>query len=116
MRNEHFESDPTQPSGARAFPRLASISDQAIADFCSAVEFAVHHHPITRGELADLRQALRALAREAHTAHLQPEVLLLGVRQIWSQICGNLADPDMHDADWDLVVRECLDAYEAERP
>ena len=115
MRNEHFESDPAQPSGARAFPRLASISDDAIADFCSAVEFAVHHHQITRGELADLRRALRALAREAHTAHLQPEVLLLGVRQVWSHMCGP-SERDMHDADWDLVVRECLDAYELERP
>src|SRR5687768_4230681 len=105
MARENFDSPHHHPGpGARtgdahAFTRLSAVSHQAVADFCAAIEFAVHRDPATTGELAELRKALRAIAREAHAAHMLPEQMLMGLRDVWSKVCGRVPDPDSNDSE-----------------
>ena len=117
MTRDHFEENAVPHTGhTREFPLLSAISQQALSEFCAALEFAVHNDAITEGELQTLRKTLLRIAREAHASHMLPEQLLIGLRQAWLRVCGRTPGPDMYDASWHLVVDECLAAYEVARP
>ena len=116
MNHDHLENALPHPNRGRSLRLASSVSAQSIAEFCASLEFAVHNQAITEGERRSLRKALSQIAREAHAAHMLPEHLLIGLREVWSAVCGHTPGPDMYDAAWHLVVDECLKAYEAARP
>lgn len=106
-----------EPDRSHLQPRTAidGIALPHVNRFCDAIEFAALRDLPTDGELGELRDVLREIARHAHQQQQQPERGLLSLRKAWACVCQVGRPPDMHDPSWHVIVREWLDAYEFER-
>ena len=94
---------------------IDGIAPGDVNDFCDAIEFAALRDSPTEGEMLQLRGVLRDIARSAHAQAQHAEHGLLSLRKAWAFVCQVGRPPDMHDPSWHIIVREWLDAYEAER-
>src|SRR5688572_27244593 len=106
-----------EPNRGHLPPRTAidGISLASVNRFCDSIEFAALRDEPTAGELGELREVLREIARSAVGQQQQPEHGLLSLRKAWACVCQVGRPPDMHDPSWHVIVREWLDAYELER-
>lgn len=95
---------------------MPGISGRAVADFCDAVEFALYNAEATEADEQRLSDALLAIAREAHQKAMTAERVLIGLKAVWSKVCGHPPDPDVTDRRWGLIVRVALETYERSRP
>ena len=115
--SEHMSLDRRKESWNERYipPReMPGVSAGAMAAFCDAIEFAIHGEPPTHGELGALRAALRRIAREAQATGVAVEKMLLGLKAVWTDVCGREPKPDMHDPAWHVVTRESVHAYFAD--
>ena len=94
---------------------IPGISAAAVVDFCDAVEFALYNTDATEADERTLRDALLAIAREAHQKGITAERVLIGLKAVWSKVCGHFPEPDVNDRRWGLVVRLALEGYERTR-
>jgi hypothetical protein len=95
---------------------IDGITAAAVARFCDAIEFGIYDNDPSHTEMLELQRALTAIAREAHAAGMPVERMLIGLKSVWTKVCGRQPAPDMHDRCWDIVLKTSLDAYEATRP
>jgi hypothetical protein len=94
---------------------LPGISIAAVAKFCDAIAFAEAGREPTQEERKTLSAALMEFSQEAHSAGIQPERMLIGLKKAWTSICRRALEPDMFDALWLAVVDIALNAYESAR-
>lgn len=117
MRGEREHRGEPERAQQRAYAdaSMPGISPAAVVDFCDAVEFALYKAEATEADERTLRDALLAIAREAHQKGITAERVLIGLKAVWSKVCGHFPEPDVNDRRWGLVVRLALEGYERTR-